>query len=95
MTISAAQVEKVAALARLRFSPDKVDQVLSQFNDILEYIHTLNELDTGDVEPLYSPVTHATIFREDVERKEFDRQALLANAPASDGQFFVVPRIIG
>lgn len=95
MNISASEVEKVAALARLRFSPDKVDQFLTQFNDILEYIHTLNEVDTGDVEPLYSPVTHATVFREDDLCKKFDRQALLANAPESDGRFFVVPRIVG
>jgi len=95
MSISAAEVEKVAALARLRLSPDKVEQFVGRFNDILEYIHTLNEVDTGDAPPLYSPVTHSTVFREDVERKEFDRQALLTNAPDSDGRFFVVPRIVG
>lgn len=95
MSISLAEVEKVAALARLRLAPDKVEQFVGQFNDILDYIHALNEVDTSDVEPLYSPVTHSTVFREDVERKEFDRQALLANAPDSDGRFFVVPRIVG
>jgi len=95
MSISIAEVEKVAVLARLRLFPDKVEQFVGRFNDILAYIHALSAVDTGDIEPLYSPVTHATVFREDVERKEFDRQALLANAPDSDGRFFVVPRIVG
>lgn len=95
MSISADQVVKVASLSRLNLPQDKVGQFVTQFNDILEYIHTLNEVDTSGVEPLYSPVTHATVFRDDVVRRDFDRAALLDNAPESDGAFFVVPRIVG
>jgi aspartyl-tRNA(Asn)/glutamyl-tRNA(Gln) amidotransferase subunit C len=95
MSISAHEVDKVAALARLNLPEDMIGQFVSQFNDILDYIHTLSEVDTADVEPLYSPVTHSTVFRDDVVLKEHDRDALLANAPETDGRFFVVPRIVG
>lgn len=95
MIISPDEVTKVADLSRLDLSPAKIEQFVSQFNDILGYIHALNEVDTDGVEPLYSPVTHTTVFREDVVLREFDREALLANAPESDGRFFVVPRIVG
>ena len=95
MSITVDEVFKVAALARLQLTQDKIDQFAAQFNDILGYMHALNEVDTSAVEPLYSPVTHATVFREDVVRREFARDELLANAPESDGRFFVVPRIVG
>ncbi|HDQ41543.1 MAG TPA: Asp-tRNA(Asn)/Glu-tRNA(Gln) amidotransferase subunit GatC [Desulfonatronum sp.] len=95
MKISHDEVVKVAALARLNLSEEKIELFGVQFNDILDYIHTLNQVETNAVEPLYSPVTHSTVFRDDVVRKDYDRDALLANAPENDGQFFVVPRIVG
>lgn len=95
MSISVDQVIKVAELARLDLPEAKTGQFLAQFNDILGYIRTLDQVQADGVEPLYSPVTHSTVFREDVVRSEFARDALLANAPESDGRFFVVPRIVG
>lgn len=95
MGITVDEVVKVAALARLHLAQDKIDQFATQFNDILGYMHTLNEVDTSGVEPLYSPVTHSTVFREDVVRQEYSRDELLANAPETDGRFFIVPRIVG
>ena len=95
MSISTDEVVKVAALARLNLAPEKQEQFASQFNDILGYMQKLNELDTTGVEPLYSPVTHGTVFRDDVVREEYSREELLGNAPATDGTYFIVPRIVG
>lgn len=95
MSISAEEVAKVAALSRLNPPEAKVDQFVAQFNDILNYIHALNEVDTENVQPLYSPVTHSTVFRDDDVRKNHSREELLANAPQSDGRFFIVPKIVG
>ncbi|SMP73138.1 aspartyl/glutamyl-tRNA(Asn/Gln) amidotransferase subunit C [Desulfonatronum zhilinae] len=95
MSISTDEVEKVAGLARLNLEPEKVEQFAAQFNDILGYMQKLNELDTSGVEPLYSPVTHETVFRNDEVRMEFSREELLGNAPETDGSYFIVPRIVG
>lgn len=95
MSISADEAAKVASLARLDLPKDRIGRIVSQFNDILGYVQKLNEADTTGVEPLYSPVTHSTVFREDVVQSDFNRDALLANAPESDGRFFIVPRIVG
>lgn len=95
MSISIDEVAKVAGLARLNLEPEKVQQFAAQFNDILGYIQKLNELDTTGVEPLYSPVTHGTVFREDEVRQEFSREEILGNAPETDGSYFIVPRIVG
>jgi len=73
MSISVDEVTKVAGLARLNLEPEKVEQFAVQFNNILGYMRKLNELDTSGVEPLYSPVTHETVFRDDDVRMEYSR----------------------
>ncbi|WP_419787418.1 Asp-tRNA(Asn)/Glu-tRNA(Gln) amidotransferase subunit GatC [Pseudodesulfovibrio sp.] len=94
MKISPEEVAKVAKLARLDLPGDKVELFAGQLGDILAYMDKLGELDTDDVEPLYSPVKHTTVLRKDEERKDFTREEILANAPEQDGQFFIVPRIV-
>lgn len=94
MKISPEQVAKVAKLARLDLSQEKLDLFSGQLDDILNYMDKLNELDTSDVEPMYSPVEHNTVLREDVEKKEFQRSQILSNAPEEDGKFFIVPKIV-
>lgn len=95
MSISVEEVTKVAALARLNPPQNKLDQFADQISDILGYMQVLNELDTSSVEPLYSPADHGTVFREDSIAQEFTRAELLANAAQTDGQYFIVPRIVG
>ena len=95
MGISTDEVAKVAVLARLNLGPEKIGQFAGQFNDILGYMEKLNELDTSGVEPLYSPVTHETVFRDDEVRQEYGREEILGNAPETDGKYFIVPRIVG
>ncbi|WP_045219131.1 Asp-tRNA(Asn)/Glu-tRNA(Gln) amidotransferase subunit GatC [Desulfonatronum thioautotrophicum] len=95
MSISTDDAAKVAGLARLNPAQEKIEQFANQFNDILDYMQKLNELDTSGVEPLYSPVTHETVFRDDEVRREYSREELLDNAPETDGKYFIVPRIVG
>ncbi|GFM37018.1 Asp-tRNA(Asn)/Glu-tRNA(Gln) amidotransferase subunit GatC [Desulfovibrio psychrotolerans] len=94
MKISPEQVARIAKLARLEPDEAKLTLFAGQFESILNYMDTLNELDTTGLEPLYSPVTHATVLRDDVAVKTARRDDVLSNAPESDGQFFVVPRIV-
>lgn len=94
MKISHEEVAKVARLARLDLPEDKVELFAGQIGDILAYIDKLNELDTTGVEPLYGPVSHATVMRPDEVRRTCSRDEVLANAPETDGTFFTVPRIV-
>ncbi|MDD3312829.1 Asp-tRNA(Asn)/Glu-tRNA(Gln) amidotransferase subunit GatC [Pseudodesulfovibrio sp.] len=94
MKISPEEVAKVARLARLDLPADKVELFAGQLGDILAYMDKLGELDTADVEPMYSPVKHTTVLRKDEVRKDYAREEILANAPERDGQFFIVPRIV-
>ncbi|WBF68900.1 Asp-tRNA(Asn)/Glu-tRNA(Gln) amidotransferase subunit GatC [Desulfovibrio subterraneus] len=94
MKISPERVAEIAKLARLELDEDKLSLFAGQFESILNYMETLNELDTSEVEPLYSPVMHSTVLRDDVAAKTAERDAVLSNAPQTDGQFFVVPKIV-
>lgn len=94
MKFTPEQAAKVATLARLRLPEDKLERLAAQMGDILTYMDTLAACDTTGVEPLYSPVEHSTPLRMDVAVKNIDRADILAQAPESDGRFFVVPKIV-
>lgn len=94
MKISPEKALAIATLARLEISPQQAAELGAQMDDILGYMDKLNELDTASVEPMYTPVEQPGFLREDEVAKEFDRSDILRNAPESDGEYFIVPRIV-
>ncbi|MGE5664874.1 MAG: Asp-tRNA(Asn)/Glu-tRNA(Gln) amidotransferase subunit GatC [Deltaproteobacteria bacterium] len=94
MPITRDEVSHVARLARLAMSADEADRLREQLDDILGYIRQLDRLDTRDVTPTSHAVEMGTPFRDDAARPFGDREAILANAPDREGDFFRVPRII-
>ena len=94
MPITRDEVSHVARLARLAMSADEADRLREQLDNILGYIRQLDGLDTRDVTPTSHAVEMGTPFRDDAARPFGDREAILANAPDREGDFFRVPRII-
>ena len=94
MKITIEEAVRIAALARLELDDDRLALFARQFGDILGYMETLNELDTSAVEPLYAPFPGQTPLREDRTARNRDRVEILSQAPETDGQFFIVPRIV-
>jgi aspartyl-tRNA(Asn)/glutamyl-tRNA(Gln) amidotransferase subunit C len=88
------EVQSVATLARLDFSPDEQELLTQQLDRILEFMGKLNQLDTSSVEPLAHIVDVVNRFREDRVVNEPSPDLLLANAPAREKNFFKVPKII-
>jgi aspartyl-tRNA(Asn)/glutamyl-tRNA(Gln) amidotransferase subunit C len=95
MSISRAEVEKVAMLARLTFSPEELELMTRQMSDILGYMELLSELDTEAVEPMAHALDVANAFRDDAVQPSLAREAALANAPRHDGQCYLVPAVLG
>lgn len=87
-------VLKVAMLARLKLSESEVERLTSQLGDVLRYVDVLNEVDTDDVEPMAHAVELVNVLRDDVVRESLPREAALANAPKTDGRYFLVPQIL-
>jgi aspartyl-tRNA(Asn)/glutamyl-tRNA(Gln) amidotransferase subunit C len=95
MALSIEEVRRIAALARLRLSPEEEARLAGELSAILDYVRQLEELDVSGIEPM----THAlaageTPFREDQVLPGLPPDEALANAPARAGNCFQVPRII-
>lgn len=92
--IDAAQVRKVAKLARLELTDAEVQEFTGQLGAILGYVEKLNELDTADVEPLAHCLLVTNVLRKDESCASLGTERVLANAPQRDGPFFKVPKIL-
>lgn len=88
------QVRKVANLARLELTPEEEEQFLPQLNSILEYFQQLSELDTENIPPTTRAIDVSNVTRADQLQRYPERDALLAEAPDQDGDFFKVPQIL-
>ena len=88
------RIAHIAELARLAPDPDTCQRFGQQCMNILGYIDILSEVDTEGVEPLYSPLEEVGALRADSVQEPDQRAAMLSNAPATDGVFFIVPRIV-
>ena len=94
MGVSREEVRKIAQLARLSFTPEEEEKLTGELNEILNYMDKLNELDTGNVEPLYHVIEMDTVFREDMVTPSLSQEDALRNAPKKTGAFFVVPKVL-
>jgi aspartyl-tRNA(Asn)/glutamyl-tRNA(Gln) amidotransferase subunit C len=94
-SLTRADVEHVAHLARLGLTAEELARLEGQLNHILDQYAKLAELDTDAIPPTAQTIELENILREDVARPSMPVEAVLANAPARDGDFFVVPAILG
>ncbi len=94
MNVSEKDVAYVAELANLELTPDERARMLRDLNSILEYIGRLNELDTTSVPPMAQVAIAGTPLRADENRLSLSHEDAMRNAPATDGTFFKVPKVI-
>ena len=93
--LTRSDVEHVAFLARLRLTPEELDRLEGQLNDILDQYAKLSELDTSAIPPTAQTIELENILREDVAMPSLPLEAVLANAPAREGDYVIVPPILG
>lgn len=94
MKITKETVEYVAHLARLDLKPEEVEAYTLQIDKILEYMESLNSLNTDNVEPTTHPVPVACVMRDDIAKPSFAAEESVGNAPHRIDTFFKVPPII-
>lgn len=94
MKITREEVRNVAMLGRLELSEDEETAFAADLDSILTYVDMLNELETASVEPTAHVASLQTPFRDDVVTNSPNTEALVAGAPARDGRYFKVPKII-
>ena len=96
--VTVEDVERVAELAHLELTPEETTGMQRDLNAILDYVAELNELDTKGVTPLaqVSELSAAgpSLPRADRIVPSLPRDAVMAEAPETDGAFFKVPKVI-
>lgn len=88
------QVHKVALLARLELTSAEEEKYAQQMSSILGYFEQLSELDTENVEPTLRAIDLQNITRHDTQSNYPNLDEIYAAAPAIEGEFFRVPKIM-
>jgi aspartyl-tRNA(Asn)/glutamyl-tRNA(Gln) amidotransferase subunit C len=94
MKITKDEVLYVADLARLDLDEEAIETFAGQIGKILQYVDTLNEVDTEGIRPTSHAIFLTNAFREDEPGPHLDREQALANAPEKDDGSFIVPKVI-
>lgn len=94
MSIDRNMVRRIAKLARIRVSEEDLPRLEGELNSILKWIEMLNEVNTNDVKPMTSVVKMSIKMRDDIVTEGQNPAAVTANAPKTEDNFYVVPKIV-
>jgi aspartyl-tRNA(Asn)/glutamyl-tRNA(Gln) amidotransferase subunit C len=94
MAIDAETIRRVARLARIAVRDDEVAHLQGEVNAVLAFVEQLNEVNVDGVEPMTSVTPMEMKKREDVVNDGGIADDILANAPASENHFFLVPKVL-
>ncbi len=96
MSLTRAQVQHIAELAKLKLTDDEIAKMTEQLSAILDYAERLQQLDTDAISPTASVVPLHNVMREDAVEPSLPREQVIANAPDKDdrGEFFRVRAIM-
>lgn len=94
MSVTRDDVRHVAELARLSFSDEEEQRMADELSQILDYVETLDELDTSGVSPMSHVLDVTNVVRPDEVRARIDRADALELAPDTDGPHVRVPKVV-
>ncbi|OJW49155.1 MAG: asparaginyl/glutamyl-tRNA amidotransferase subunit C [Alphaproteobacteria bacterium 41-28] len=94
MSLDQETVKRIATLARLKLSDDRMGPMQQDLNRILHFIDQLNEVDTSSVEGMAGVNTPSMPFRKDVVNDGGYVDKILENAPEVACNMFVVPKVV-
>lgn len=94
MSVDLKTVKRVAHLARIAVSEDDAQRMTGELNAILGFVEQLNEVDVTGVEPMTSVTPMEMKKRADAVTDGNKAADIVANAPATDENFFLVPKVV-
>jgi aspartyl-tRNA(Asn)/glutamyl-tRNA(Gln) amidotransferase subunit C len=94
MSVDSSTVARIAGLARLKVSDDRLDGLAGELNTILDFFEQLREVNTDDVPPMASVSDVTLPLRDDVGTDGDRAEDVLANGPETDHGFYVVPKVV-
>ena len=94
MSVDAATVRRIAHLSRIAVADSEVEHLRGELNAILAFVEQLSEVDVNGVEPMTSVTPMAMKKRADVITDGGIVADILRNAPAREGDYFAVPKVV-
>jgi len=94
MSVDLATVKRVARLARIAVTEDDAERMTGELNAILGFVEQLGEVDVAGVEPMTSVIPMEMKKRQDVVSDGSIADKVVANAPATTENFFLVPKVV-
>lgn len=87
-------VRTICYLARLEIDQEKSEKIQKDLEAIIELIGSLQSTDTSNVKPLYNPLEMTAFMHDDSEASDNKKNMFLENAPQSNEDYFLVPRVV-
>jgi aspartyl-tRNA(Asn)/glutamyl-tRNA(Gln) amidotransferase subunit C len=94
MSVDAATIKRIGRLARIRVEENEVEKYQGEINAILGFVEQLGEVDVTGVEPMTSVTPMQLRRRDDVVTDGGYPEKVVANAPLTEDNFFMVPKVI-
>lgn len=94
MAITRETVEYVAHLARIELKSKELEKLSQQLQDILGFIDKLKSINIENIAPTSHILPINNVLRQDCPKESLPCEKALENAPAREGNFFVVPKVI-
>ena len=94
MEVTDALIEKLAHLSRLKFNDADKEEIKNDLQRMISFVEKLDELDLSDTRPLLHMSSNINVLRDDEVKGSISSEEALKNAPAHDGKFFKVPKVI-
>ena len=94
MSVDLQTVKRVARLARIAVSEEDAERMTGELNAILGFVEQLNEVDVSGVEPMTSVTPMEMKKRQDAVTDGNKAVDIVANAPATEENFFLVPKVV-
>ncbi|MGP9821645.1 Asp-tRNA(Asn)/Glu-tRNA(Gln) amidotransferase subunit GatC [Salinarimonas sp. NSM] len=94
MSVDTDTVRRIARLARIRVTDEDVPHLQGELNAMLAFVEQLSEVNVEGVEPMTSVTPMRTKTREDGVTDGDKADDIVANAPATEDHFFMVPKVV-
>ncbi len=94
MSIDKSEIEKIALLARLKIDEEAIPNYQQELSNILTLVERMNEVDTGNVEPIAHPLDIASRLRADLVTETNQRDNFQRHAPSTKDGYYLVPKVI-
>jgi len=94
MSVDALTVRRIAHLARIAVAENEVEHLRGELNAMLSFVEQLSEVDVSGVEAMTSVTPMAMKHRDDVVNDGGIADDIVRNAPATEDNFFLVPKVV-